>query len=65
MRILPHTEMDEIELPVRVDIDKNVKLTPELDIAPDYRIFLHKDYDFQPYRIASPSYVIGESGEIE
>ena len=63
--IVPHTEMDEIELPVRVDIDKNTKLTSELDIMPDYRIFLHKDHDFQPYRIASPSYIIGESDEIE
>ena len=65
VRILPHTEMDEIELPVRVDIDKNVKLTPELDITPDYHIFLYKDHDFQPYSIASPSYIIGETHEIE
>ena len=66
VRILPYMEMDEIKLPVRVDIDQNVKLTPELDdIMPDYRIFLHKDHDFQPYRIASPSYIIGETDEIE
>ena len=58
VRILPHTEIDEIELPVRVDLDKP-------DEAPENRIFLWKDHDFHPYRIASPSYVIGESDEIE
>lgn len=65
VRILPHTETDEIELPVRVDLDKNYKVPPELDIAPDYRFFLREDHVFQPYRIASPSYIIGESDEIE
>ena len=63
VRILPYKEMDEIELPVRVDLDKNAKVVVESDIAPE--IFLRKDHDFQPYRIASPSYIIGEREEIE
>lgn len=65
VKILSHTEMDEIELPARVDLDKSVKVVSEPDIVPEDHIFLWKDHVFHPYRIASPSYIIGEAEETE
>ena len=65
VKILSHIERDEIELPVQIDLDKNAKVAVEPSIVPENHIILWKEHVFQPYRIASPSYIIGEADEIE
>lgn len=52
VRILPHTEMDRIELPTEVAVKKPSNLPIE------DRVVL-EGHTFQPYRISSPSYVVG------
>ena len=52
VRILPHTEMDRIALPTEVAV-KNPS-----DLPIEDRVVL-EGYTLQPYRISSPSYVVG------
>lgn len=52
VRILPDTEIDRIALPTEVDV-KN-----RSDLPIENRVVL-EGYIFQPYRVNSPSYVIG------
>lgn len=55
LSILPHTEMQKLDLPVSVGFPGNLDNLPvEIRGIPD-------GHRFRPYRIASPSFVIGQT----